>query len=167
VWLWNHRHDLEYSSMADFPIGRRLRASAMRHDCGTWKQTSPSQHACYSPHCQHRHRRGRRLRDGRRQHLLPPSSIKDKSMLESSSLTTKCPWKGTASYYYPQSRQADIQGRGMVLPGAERECAEHQGLRCVLYVALLPLTARMKANNRGNQTRPKLMCRLARQRSQS
>jgi uncharacterized protein (DUF427 family) len=30
---------------------------------------------------------------------FPPSSIKDKSMLESSSLTTKCPWKGTASYY--------------------------------------------------------------------
>jgi uncharacterized protein (DUF427 family) len=30
---------------------------------------------------------------------FPPSSIKDKSILESSSLTTKCPWKGTASYY--------------------------------------------------------------------
>lgn len=30
---------------------------------------------------------------------FPPSSIKDKSVLESSSLTTKCPWKGTASYY--------------------------------------------------------------------
>lgn len=30
---------------------------------------------------------------------FPPSSIKDKSMLEASSLTTVCPWKGTASYY--------------------------------------------------------------------
>jgi uncharacterized protein (DUF427 family) len=30
---------------------------------------------------------------------FPPSSIKDKSFLEESSLTTKCPWKGTASYY--------------------------------------------------------------------
>jgi uncharacterized protein (DUF427 family) len=30
---------------------------------------------------------------------FPPSSIKDKSMLESSSLTTTCPWKGNASYY--------------------------------------------------------------------
>ena len=30
---------------------------------------------------------------------FPPSSILDKSILQSSSLTTKCPWKGTASYY--------------------------------------------------------------------
>ena len=30
---------------------------------------------------------------------FPPSSIQDDSMLEKSSTTTKCPWKGTASYY--------------------------------------------------------------------
>jgi len=30
---------------------------------------------------------------------FPPSSIVDKSILHSSSLKTKCPWKGTASYY--------------------------------------------------------------------
>ena len=30
---------------------------------------------------------------------FPPSSISDKSILSSSSLTTVCPWKGTASYY--------------------------------------------------------------------
>jgi uncharacterized protein (DUF427 family) len=63
---------------------------------------------------------------------FPPSSIKDKSMLESSSLTTNCPWKGATSYYYPQSRRADIEERSMKLPGAEREGAEHQRLRCVL-----------------------------------
>jgi uncharacterized protein (DUF427 family) len=30
---------------------------------------------------------------------FPPSSIKDKSILQPSSLTTVCPWKGTAAYY--------------------------------------------------------------------
>ena len=30
---------------------------------------------------------------------FPPSSLVNKSILQSSKLTTKCPWKGTASYY--------------------------------------------------------------------
>lgn len=30
---------------------------------------------------------------------FPPSSIRDKSILQESSLTTGCPWKGTAHYY--------------------------------------------------------------------
>lgn len=30
---------------------------------------------------------------------FPPSSIKDKDLLTDASLTTVCPWKGTASYY--------------------------------------------------------------------
>jgi len=30
---------------------------------------------------------------------FPPSSIKDKSILQPSSLTSVCPWKGTAAYY--------------------------------------------------------------------
>lgn len=30
---------------------------------------------------------------------FPPDSISDKSILSDSSLTTKCPWKGTASYF--------------------------------------------------------------------
>jgi uncharacterized protein (DUF427 family) len=30
---------------------------------------------------------------------FPPGSVSDASMLSSSTLTTYCPWKGTASYY--------------------------------------------------------------------
>ena len=30
---------------------------------------------------------------------FPPNSIKDSSVLSKTSLTTGCPWKGTASYY--------------------------------------------------------------------
>lgn len=30
---------------------------------------------------------------------FPPDSISDKAIFSNSELTTKCPWKGTASYY--------------------------------------------------------------------
>ena len=41
---------------------------------------------------------------------FPPDSIKAKDALTEASLTTVCPWKGTASYY-----NISVDGRGYTL----------------------------------------------------
>ena len=80
---------------------------------------------------------------------FPPSSIKTKDALSEASLTTVCPWKGTASYYnisvngdswipcylipYAHEFRQGSKGRSLVLSkSGNRKSRENQGPRRIL-----------------------------------